>query len=81
MDKGNRIFEKTWSKIKQAFIQECPPEIYACEICKEPECNNEKWISCQKRQKSAQYMESLDRMNPAEIECTFYRSSLLPEDK
>ena len=57
-------------KIKDSFIQECPPELYACERCGKPECSSAEWIECQRRQKSAEYMESLKDQS-SDSDCSF----------
>ncbi|MFT6908417.1 MAG: transcription initiation factor IIE alpha subunit [Oleiphilaceae bacterium] len=35
--------------LKNSIIQEVPNELYACEICKKKECDNEQWINCENR--------------------------------
>ncbi len=39
--------------LKDSIIQPCPPELYACEVCDERECDDEKWQTCEHRLKVA----------------------------
>ena len=35
--------------IRQRNIQDVPPELYACEICRRTECLHDEWIVCENR--------------------------------
>ncbi len=42
--------------LKKSVVDECPPELYACEVCGAPECSNEKWLNCEARKKARDFM-------------------------
>ena len=42
--------------LKKSVVDECPPELYACEVCGALECNNEKWLNCEKRIQARDFM-------------------------
>lgn len=46
--------------LKSSLIQEGPPELYACEVCGQYECDNERWLNCQHRLKVCEQMRSLE---------------------
>ena len=48
------------SNAKDAIIQDCPPELSACEACGEYECSSEEWLHCRRRLEVAQRMNSAD---------------------
>jgi hypothetical protein len=49
--------------LKDSIIQPCPPELYACEVCGERECDDQKWQTCEHRLKVA------DQVRAAEADC------------
>ena len=73
-------FSQILKNIKNSFIQECPPELYACEICKKLDCNNAEWIECQERQKSAEFMETLDKITSEQLDCFSERCAHVPKE-
>ena len=46
--------------LKDSLIQECPPELYACEVCGQYECDNERWLNCEHRLKVRDQIRSLN---------------------
>lgn len=64
-------FERLTERVRQALkrlkgsiVQDCPPELYACEVCKKLECNNEEWLHCEKRLEAAEFMKSFGKPRP-----------------
>jgi hypothetical protein len=51
---------------KGAIVQDCPPELSACEACGEFDCSNEEWLNCRRRLAAAQGVESGERQALAE---------------
>jgi hypothetical protein len=54
----------TRSKLKQLLqsigkdvIQEVPPEMYACEICRRTDCAQDEWLVCENRIAHAKCLE------------------------
>jgi hypothetical protein len=61
---GNTIIEKLrslGSKVKGRIVQDCPPHLFACEICGAHDCDSEAWLNCQNRIKAADFMKSGNR--------------------
>jgi hypothetical protein len=36
-------------RLLQRFVQDVPPELEACQICRKSECSQDEWIACGKR--------------------------------
>jgi len=43
--------------ISKSTIQEVPPGLYACEICRQAECSQDEWIVCENRIAHAKCLE------------------------
>ena len=48
------------SRVADAIVQDCPPELYACEVCSRLQCSSEEWLTCEKRLAAAQFMRTGD---------------------
>jgi hypothetical protein len=44
--------------ISQRIIQDVPPELDACEICRKTECSQDEWIVCENRIAHAKCLEA-----------------------
>jgi len=55
------------SKAKGEIVSDCPPELYACEVCGHLDCGSENWLNCRQRLAAAQFMKSGDRQALAEL--------------
>ena len=44
-------------RISEHAIQEVPPGLYACEICRRTECSQDEWIVCENRVAHAKCLE------------------------
>ena len=55
------------SKAKGRVVQNCPPELYACEACGQFDCSNEAWLNCRQRLAAAQFMKTGDQQALAEL--------------
>jgi hypothetical protein len=44
--------------ISQHIIQDVPPELDACEICRKTECLQDEWIACENRIAHAKCLET-----------------------
>ena len=49
------------SRVKGMVVQDCPPELYACEVCGKLECDHEEWANCKQRLTAAEFMRSHNR--------------------
>ncbi len=50
MDEQNRNrLKRLLQTIRQGIIQDVPPDLHACEICRKTECSQDEWIVCEKR--------------------------------
>jgi hypothetical protein len=56
--------EQTRSRLKHLLqtisrhvIQDVPPEMYACEICRRTDCSQDEWIVCENRIAHAKCLE------------------------
>ncbi len=49
---------QAWNKLKGSIVQECPPELQACQSCGELECDNERWLHCETRLAFAERLTS-----------------------
>ncbi len=67
-DKKTSKVEKFKKRIVDSIIQDCPPELYACEICGKLECNNEKWLNCETRIRMAESIKSEDAAERSPVE-------------
>jgi hypothetical protein len=55
------------SKAKGRIVQNCPPELYACEACGQLDCSNEAWLNCRHRLAAARFMKTGDQQALAEL--------------
>ena len=64
----NRLLERvkqTLRRCKDSIIQPCPPELYACEVCDQSECDHEKWQKCEHRLKVAAEVTAVELQGPS----------------
>lgn len=58
MDEQNRSrLRLLLQTISQRIIQDVPPELDACEICRKTECSQDEWIVCEDRIAHAKCLE------------------------
>ena len=53
----NRL-KRLLQDISQCIIQDVPPELDACEICRKTECLQDEWIVCENRIAHAKCLEA-----------------------
>jgi hypothetical protein len=59
MDEQNRnSLKRLLQAIGQRIIQDVPPELDACEICRKTECSQDEWIVCEQRIAHAKCLEA-----------------------
>ena len=58
LSKLSVITRRAFSKVKDAIVQDCPPELYECEICGKLDCNSEEWLKCERRLATLRLMTS-----------------------
>jgi len=51
---------KLASKVRDAVVQDCPPELSACEVCGQLNCRSAEWLSCEKRLAACEFMRTGD---------------------
>ena len=51
--------------IGERTVQEVPPELYACEICRRTECFQDEWIVCENRIAHASCLAELEDASPS----------------
>ena len=44
-------------RLKNEIVQDVPPELDACEICRKTECYDDEWITCENRMAHAKCLE------------------------
>ena len=52
----NSKADKYRAWLKKSVVDECPPDLYACEVCGAQECDNDKWLKCETRIKARDFM-------------------------
>lgn len=60
-----------YKKVKTSIVEDCPSESFACEVCHELDCTNERWLNCSARLDAAEYMEGFKRIPVAEFICEY----------
>jgi hypothetical protein len=45
----NSWFGRFWTRLKSGVIQDVPPGLEECELCREVDCTQERWLSCARR--------------------------------
>lgn len=54
-----------WQRLKAKFVdavvQDCPPEMSACEVCRKLHCTSAHWIACENRLAAERYLRAGDR--------------------
>ena len=75
---ANSGSEGAWARVKAkivgAFVQECPPEIAACEVCRRLRCESPEWIACERRLKAEHYLRTGDHASVEKFFGTLKRS-------
>jgi hypothetical protein len=46
------------TKVVGAIVQDCPPELYACEVCGHLKCDNQKWVECERRLRGVRFLQT-----------------------
>ena len=60
LDEQNKIqLKRLLQSIGQHIIQDVPPELHACEICRKTECLQDEWIACENRIAHMKCLEAL----------------------
>lgn len=52
--------------LKDKLVQEVPPDIAACEVCRKTECSEDEWIRCENRIAHAKCLEAVRARKTAE---------------
>ena len=42
-------FGKFWSRLREGVVQDVPPSLEECEACREVDCTQERWLTCERR--------------------------------
>jgi len=45
----NSWFGRVWTRLKSEVIQDVPPGLEECELCREVNCTQARWLSCARR--------------------------------
>jgi hypothetical protein len=45
----NSWFGRVWTRLKSGVIQDVPPSLEECELCREANCTQERWLTCARR--------------------------------
>ncbi len=48
-DQHESMLKRLLHTTSQHIIQDVPPELHACEICRKTECLQDEWITCENR--------------------------------
>jgi hypothetical protein len=69
------------NRVKDEIVQDCPPELYACEVCRKLDCNSIEWLECPTRLQGAEFVRAL-KMDPTlEIRCPYRDAAPVREAK
>jgi hypothetical protein len=49
---------RVWKKFKASIVQDCPAELFACEVCDNLDCTDEEYSHCGRRLAVARYVEA-----------------------
>jgi hypothetical protein len=44
-------------KVADAVVQDVPPELEACEVCRRTHCDTEEWLTCERRIAAARFVQ------------------------
>jgi len=42
-------FSEIWNRFRKGVVQDVPPSLEECEACRETECTQERWLTCERR--------------------------------
>ena len=60
LDEQNKNqLKRLLQRISQHIIQDVPPELHACEICRKTECLQDEWIACENRIAHVKCLETI----------------------
>ena len=62
------------------LVADCPPEFYACEVCRRLECDDAEWRSCERRLNSERYVRAMDEADN-DGHCRFYQIAKTNQDE
>ncbi len=52
----------TWQRLKaraaSLVVQDCPPAVAACQVCRRAQCGSEQWLTCERRLAAERHLES-----------------------
>ena len=54
-------WKKLTAKVSNVVVQDCPPELAACQICNKLDCQSEEWLRCETRLAAKRFLDSGDR--------------------
>ncbi len=60
-----------WRRAQRSIIDDCPPELYACEVCGKEACDTQEWLSCETRLAAAEYMKARAAGLKPESDCLY----------
>lgn len=58
-DSRSSRLRRLFLRLTDGLIQEVPPEIAQCELCRKTECSEHQWIVCDNRIAYAKYLEAI----------------------
>lgn len=61
-----RILRKMKTKFLGHVVQDCPPELAACQVCQRFDCTNLEWQRCEKRIAAMRSAEKSAQLEPCE---------------
>ena len=50
------------AQISEAIVQDCPPELAACQVCRRLDCRAAEWLNCERRLAAKRYLEAGDQL-------------------
>lgn len=54
-------WERLKATIVDAVVQDCPPDMAACEVCRKLQCSSAEWLACENRLKAERYLRAGDQ--------------------
>lgn len=64
-DQDRSRLRQVLQSIGRRIIQDVPPKLDACEICRKTECSHDEWIVCENRIAHAKCLEALQDKKPS----------------
>jgi hypothetical protein len=68
----------TWQRLKaqvsSVVVQDCPPALAACQVCRRAHCSSEEWLRCERRLAAQRHIDAgehaaVEQLRLAKVDC------------